>query len=184
TDEPSSSQEAQENKSLEKDVAIDKKLESLKSELDKMKEKFSIVKKNELELREKLKDVEDLLQNFKEKSFTEHFNPAGDANQSQTSGEKLVDQLKATGIDKPPSSQETTQEKKSEDEGVPIDEKLDSLKSVIDITKAKFSAVKKNEEVLDMLRATKDLLQNFNAKGSAEIVEPAQDSKENDTKGQ
>jgi len=73
----------------EKYVAIDEKLESLKLELDNMKAKFSPVKENE-EMRDTLRTLEDLLQSFDKKSLAEIVNPAEDENQSETEGSSQI----------------------------------------------------------------------------------------------
>lgn len=102
-DKPSSSQEAEHKKNVKKDVTIDEKLQSLKSDLHNMKEEFSTEKKKE-ELLEKFREVEDLLRNFNAKSFAE-IKPAEDVNQSESKGSELSRQTsrkelvnEATGI--------------------------------------------------------------------------------------
>jgi len=103
-DKQSSSQEIEEKKSATKDVPIDEELESLKLELEKMK--AVTVKENE-ELRDTLRTLQDFLQYFDEKGLVETVKPVEAANQSekgsekpsQASTEKLVDQdIKATGM--------------------------------------------------------------------------------------
>jgi len=104
---PPPSQEAQDKKSIvEKDVGIDERFESLKFKLDKMKAMSSTAKEDK-ELREKLRVMEDLLRNFNAKNLEKIENSIEDSNQSdkksselrsQTSRDELVDQtLKTTG---------------------------------------------------------------------------------------
>lgn len=91
-DKPSSDQEPEYQSFEEKYVSIDEKLESLKLELDNMKAKFSPVKENE-EMRDTLRTLEDLLQSFDKMGLAEIVNPAEDANQSETKGSELTSQI-------------------------------------------------------------------------------------------
>ncbi|XP_029125685.1 disease resistance RPP13-like protein 4, partial [Cajanus cajan] len=159
-----SSQKAQDKESVEENVSIDEMFESLKFELDNMKTKFSTVKQNE-ELHNTLRAVEDLLRNFNERILAE-----ADTNKSETKGlelqnqksrEELVGLQKAS--DKPSPSQEAPDKVVEKDE--PVDEKLERLKSEIDNMKAKFSSWKKNEGLWNMLGAQlEDVLQISNTK--------------------
>jgi len=101
------SHEAQDKKSIvENDLGIHEKFESLKLKLDKMKAISSTLKEDK-ELMEKLRVMEDLLRNFNGKKLQNIENSIEDSNQSekksselqgQTSKEELVDQnLKTTG---------------------------------------------------------------------------------------
>ncbi|KAK7333521.1 hypothetical protein VNO80_30296 [Phaseolus coccineus] len=173
-------------KATDPQKGIDEKFESLKFELDKMKAISSMMKEDK-ELRKKLRVMEDLLRNFNGKRLHNIGNSIEDSNQSekkssellgQTSRDELVDQdLKTTGVvDKPSSDQEL-------EKYVAIDEKLESLKLDLDNMKAKFSLVKENEEMRDTLRTLEDLLQSFDKKGLAEIVNLAEDANQSETKG-
>ncbi|KAK7333538.1 hypothetical protein VNO80_30313 [Phaseolus coccineus] len=168
--------------SMEKVVDQDFKVTGI----DKMKAISSTMKEDK-ELREKLRVMEDLLRNFNGKRLHNIGNSIEDSNQSekkssellgQTSRDELVDQdLKTTGVvDKPSSDQEP-------EKYVAIDEKLESLKLELDNMKAKFSPVKENEEMRDTLRTLEDLLQSFDKKGLAEIVNPAKDATQSEAKG-
>ncbi|ESW18440.1 hypothetical protein PHAVU_006G041200 [Phaseolus vulgaris] len=180
---PPPSQETQDKKSIvENDVGIDEKFESLKFKLDKMKA-ISFTVKEDKELRDKLRVMEDLLRNFNGKSLHNIVNSIEDSNQSEKKSSELPDQtsrddqdLKTTGEDKPSLDQEP-------EKYVAIDEKLESLKLELDNMKAKFSPVKENEEMRDTLRTLEDLLQSFDKKSLAEIVNPAEDENQSETEG-
>ncbi|KOM51455.1 hypothetical protein LR48_Vigan09g011400 [Vigna angularis] len=112
SDEPSSSQKAEEKSGI-KDETIDEKLENLEGTFKNLKANFSTLKKNE-ELRRKLRELENFLQNFNSKL-------AEDANEdetkgleqpSQTSMEEMNQDSIGAGTDKPSSSQ-LTKDKKS-----------------------------------------------------------------------
>jgi len=101
---PPPSQETQDKKSIvENDVGIDEKFESLKFKLDKMKA-ISFTVKEDKELRDKLRVMEDLLRNFNGKSLHNIVNSIEDSNQSEKKSSELPDQtsrddqdLKTTG---------------------------------------------------------------------------------------
>jgi len=86
------------------------------------------------------------------------------------------------GTDKPSSSQETQEKKSTVEKDISINEKFESLKSKLEKTKAMSSTLKENEEFRTKLRIVKNILQNFNAKNSSEIVKASEDSEQSETK--
>ncbi|CAJ1964162.1 unnamed protein product [Sphenostylis stenocarpa] len=190
-DKPPSRQEVPDKTSTaEKDIRIDEKFESLKSKIEKIKGMSSTLKENE-ELREKLRVVEDLLRNFNAKNLPENVKPIEDSIQNETKSSELPSQasrddsldqdFKSSNVDKPSSSKEPKDEN-SVKKDVTIDERLESLKLKLDIMKVKLSTIKENEELHDMLRTLEDLL-NFDQKGLAEIVKPVEDANQSEAKG-
>ncbi|XP_027932849.1 uncharacterized protein LOC114188477 [Vigna unguiculata] len=183
---PPSEEEEDKKSIVEKDVGIDERFESLKFKLDKMKAMSSTAKEDK-ELREKLRVMEDLLRNFNAKNLEETLSSIEDSNQSekksselrsQTSRDELVDQnLKTDGVDKSSSTQES-EGKTNLEKDVPIDEKLEVLKSELKTMMTRFSSVKENEEQRDRLRTLEDLFQNLE-----EIVKSAEDANQSETKG-
>lgn len=81
------------------------------------------------------------------------------------------------GVDKSSSTQES-EGKTSLEKDVPIDEKLEVLKSELKTMMTKFSSVKENEEQQNTLRTLEDLFQNLE-----EIAKSAEDANQSETKG-
>ncbi|KAK7305090.1 hypothetical protein VNO77_42990 [Canavalia gladiata] len=187
-------------------IPVVEKLENLMVELNNIKDLFSTVERNKEELLDTLTSVDDLLRNFSTQKFREIslriLHSSSDATKAnQHKGESFQAPMPLAGdgdgnghevsetgnvkpnssrIEKTSSSQET-QDRKSEEKEVPIDVKLESLKSELENMKAQFSTAKKNEELYGTLRAVEDLLRNFNAKNFSDIVKSAEDANQSET---
>ncbi|KAL2322634.1 hypothetical protein Fmac_027013 [Flemingia macrophylla] len=168
---PSSIQEAtQDKKSVEKDVSIGEKLDSLMFEIDTMKAKFSTVEKND-ELLGMLRIAEDFLKNFNEKNSADQILKHGE--DSKENDAKVVDKS---------SLSQEAKEKESVEKNVSIDEMFESLKFELEKMKANFSRVKENEELFSTLKRLEDLLQNINAKTLAKTVNPVEAANQSEAK--
>ncbi|RDX91380.1 Disease resistance RPP13-like protein 4, partial [Mucuna pruriens] len=163
-------------KSTEKVSNIAEKLDKLMSELNNIEDLFSTVKRNEDELLDTLKLVDDLLRNFRTKKF-------GDICHRLLDSDNVAKSNQEKGNDNTSSSQKA-QDNKSVRKDAQIDVKLKSLMSEIHKMKEMFSTVKDNQVFSDALRAVEDFLQNFNEESFAEIAKLPEDANQSHhTKG-
>ncbi|WVY92620.1 hypothetical protein V8G54_031708 [Vigna mungo] len=112
--------------------------------------------------------------------------PSQDSDQSETESSELPRQksrdeilhqdLKSTGIEKPPSSQETQDEKSIAEKDRTIDEKFESFMSKLD--KIKGMSSKENEELRKKLGVMEDLLRKFNSNQSVDKPASNQEPKD------